>query len=366
MLKENSSVISNVKINSSDDFSPLKSVVVGIADWAGLPNDLSEISARFNYYSDSSLDELKKFPSGGLSQQIIHEANEDANELVKILEKFDVTVYRPEERNFRNTIKSSEGWETEQFNGWSPRDHYLSAGETLIISASPTRSRQQEYLNMYDLALKCSDNGATLISCPIAPLRDTLYDASNPESFKLNESEIVFESANVLRVGKHYFYQISVSGNWRGFYWLKKILEREGIDLIPLEGIYNGVHIDSTIYIPKPGVVVMNRERINPNRLPEPLEKYFRSWIKLFPEVIEDPYASKNSLSSKWLGINAFSITPEYAIIDAKQTDLRRLLEKNGITPIPHTYRHSQLLGGGLHCSTFDLEREGVITDYFN
>jgi glycine amidinotransferase len=42
-----------------------------------------------------------------------------------------------------------------------------------------------------------------------------------------------------------------------------------------------------------------------------------------------------------------------------------KALEKAGFTPIPVQLRHSELFGGGIHCSTVDVYRKEDMENYF-
>lgn len=353
-----------MRIRSSDDFSPLKSVVVGTATHANLAS-LSDPSNIMNFFPGDTAEALSQIPTGSLTVEFVAQANELIAEFVKVLENAGVTVYRPEELDFTRHIQSVHGWQTSQFNGWSPRDHVLVVDNMLVQCPTPTRSRQQEVLNLYSLLMQRED--ALWVSAPTPPLTDDLYDFSDFTNPRLTSTQIAFEAANVLRVGTHAFYQSSVSGNIPGYQWLKTILALKGVTLHLLENVYSeGVHIDSTLWIPKPGLIVVNPDRLDPNNLPEPLDEYFGTWDKIVPEIVAPQNPPAYALSSKWLGMNNFSITPELAVVDAKQDDLCRQLSRHGIEPVRLSLDPvCQVLGGGFHCTTLDLEREGGLQDYF-
>ncbi|WP_190824787.1 amino acid--tRNA ligase-related protein [Saccharopolyspora pogona] len=69
-------------------------------------------------------------------------------------------------------------------------------------------------------------------------------------------------------------------------------------------------------------------------------------------------------LSSPWIGMNLLMVRPDLAIVDAAQTELIAALQRHGIHAIPHTLRHARALGGGFHCVTLDLRRDGELADY--
>jgi len=76
-------------------------------------------------------------------------------------------------------------------------------------------------------------------------------------------------------------------------------------------------------------------------------------------------YLSK-SIGSKWIDMNLFSINPNLVVVDKDQTALIKLLEKQGLDVIRHKLRHSKMLGGGYHCVTLDIRRQGTMQRYFD
>ena len=68
--------------------------------------------------------------------------------------------------------------------------------------------------------------------------------------------------------------------------------------------------------------------------------------------------------ASEWIAMNVLSLTPELVVIEQSQVPLMRLLERHGIQSLPIRLRHMRTLGGGPHCVTLDLVREGELADY--
>jgi glycine amidinotransferase len=62
--------------------------------------------------------------------------------------------------------------------------------------------------------------------------------------------------------------------------------------------------------------------------------------------------------------MNLLMVSPELAIVDADQPELIAALEAYGITVLPLQLRHSRVLGGGFHCVTLDIVRDGGLEDY--
>ncbi len=62
--------------------------------------------------------------------------------------------------------------------------------------------------------------------------------------------------------------------------------------------------------------------------------------------------------------MNILSLDPSTVIVGEDQTNLIRVLEKQGFTVVTVKMRHAQTLSGGLHCTTLDLIRRGTLEDY--
>lgn len=113
--------------------------------------------------------------------------------------------------------------------------------------------------------------------------------------------------------------------------------------------------------------MLCNPARLNSETLPEILQQ----WDIIYSPPMEnrtrfDADYLSNSIGSKWIDMNLFSISPDLVVVDRDQTALIRLLEKNGLDVIPLKLRHSKMLGGGFHCVTLDIRRQGSLQKYFD
>ena len=70
-------------------------------------------------------------------------------------------------------------------------------------------------------------------------------------------------------------------------------------------------------------------------------------------------------MSSPWVGMNFLSVDQETIIMDERQTNLIKLLEKQHFTIIPIKMRHIYTQGGGIHCATLDTVRDSKLESYF-
>jgi glycine amidinotransferase len=226
----------------------------------------------------------------------------------------------------------------------------------------PLRSRFFETLAYKDLLLEYFQSGARWISAPKPRLLDDLYDDDPNSEIKIRDLEPLFDAANVLRVGRDILYLVSCSGNMMGCAWLQRALGPE-YRVHPLIGLYEGTHIDTTITLLRPGLVLLNPSRVDEGNMP----KLFRGWEIIWcPEMVDTGHSTgwDYSRASIWSGMNFFMINPELAVVNEAQKPLIKVLAQHGIESIPLKLRHTRTLSGGFHCVTLDIRRRGNLEDY--
>lgn len=348
-----------MKVNTHNDWDPLEEIIVGHAHHARVTLDKTQHSFS---YADKTWDEIKHM-EGPLPQHIIDEANEDADGLAKLLESLDVIVHRPKQIDWSQEFSTLD-WKSKGWYSWCPRDLILPLGDMLIETPSPVRSRYFETKLYEDILYQAFDDGALWISAPKPRLLDEYYDLENDVVGRstLLDKEIIFDAPNIVRVGRDLLFQISNSGNLKGFKWLKRLLEPLGYRLHYSE-LYSYSHFDSTIIPLRPGLVLLNSNRVNENNCPD----IFRDWDKIY---FEDCVAQGHKLPgysapcSPYIGLNILSVNPNLVVVDDKQTALIKELEKYKIDCAPIQFRHAMTLAGGMHCATLDLRRKGSLEDY--
>ena len=346
---------------SYDEFSPLHEVVVGNPLGARIPRP--DMSAWLNLYGDLTRSELAGVTTGEFPARVIEETAEDLQVLIGALRGLGVVVHQVGAGGAPRDFGTPQ-WRTDGFYNYCPRDLALVIGPVIIETASPMRARYFESFGLRPLFQKFMLDGSTWISAPKPQLADELYQVDELGHPALGEHEPVFEAANVLRCGKDLFYQVSTSGNELGRIWLERTLRAYGdFTIHPLRKIYEFTHIDSTIAFLRPGLALLNPERITDANLPDVLRKWDVIWC---PPMDTAPAASPYPLSSRWIGMNLLMVNPGLAIVDAAQHELIRALERSGIDTLPLTLRHARTLGGGFHCVTLDVLRDGDLQGYFD
>lgn len=68
---------------------------------------------------------------------------------------------------------------------------------------------------------------------------------------------------------------------------------------------------------------------------------------------------------SIWLNMNLLVLDPKTVCVEASEIPVIELLDKHGFEVIPVPFYEVSPFGGGLHCGTADVYREGDLEDYF-
>jgi N-dimethylarginine dimethylaminohydrolase len=341
-------------VRAYNEWDPLEEVIVGRIEGARVP--VADAGVWAVEYPDAP--SLEHIPSGPFPERVIEETAEDLELLVEALEGLGVRVRRPEPHDHARRFRSPD-WETDGLANLCPRDVLLPIGETIIEAPMVLRARQYETLPYRSLLTEYFQSGAGWISAPRPRLLDTVYRRPGAGLAAIDESEPLFDAANVLRIGRDILYQVSDSGNHLGARWLQRTL---GADyrVHAFHDLYSSTHIDSTLTLVRPGLVVASAERISRENLPH----LFRTWDVIYFKDMMDMETIGPPISSVWVGMNFFMVRPDLAVVDRRQTGLIRELSRWGVDVLPLQIRHARTLGGGFHCVTLDVRRRGELDSY--
>lgn len=304
-----------MKISTRNEYSTLRSVIVGSVDQFAWPTD--DVAFDQSIFTSTY---KGTFISGPPPAHVTQEAAEDLSELVDTLEREHIKVYRPK--------ITGTHW------AYSARDILLTVGNKVIQCPTPFSSRANE-LELYPFLQE--------VECEIikAPRPETLQDP-------------IFDAANVLKLDDRLLYSLSHSANEAGADWLQQQVGTE-FEVVKWRVMdYNITHIDSTLLSLNKDTVLVNSSRVKESQLPGFMHHYTKIWVDdIVPSGFHHfPYASK------WIGMNVLSLNPETIVVDEIQKDLIKKLEDHGFKVITASMKQSRTLGGGFHCVTCDLERE--------
>lgn len=344
-------------VNVHTEWDPLEEMIVGIADGARVPSPDPGLFA-LNYADNVARPE--DIPTGPYDARILDEANEDLEGLVDLLRDGGVVVRRPEVSDHAKTFGTPD-WTADGEYNYCPRDVLLAIGQTIIETPMVMRSRYFEPHAYKDILIEYLESGANWISAPKPRLLDDTYNLHPESGSVLNNHEPIFDAANILRVGRDILYLVSCSGNELGLKWLQRVLGEE-YRVHPIRGVYDGTHIDTTITLVRPGLVVLNPERIREDQVPQ----LFKNWDIIWcPDNVDTGYAWSYPRASIWQGgLNFIMINADLAVVNDLQLPLIKELENKGVTVAPLPMRHARTLSGGFHCATLDVRRTGSLEDY--
>lgn len=367
--------LKRTKVNSWNEWDPLKHVIVGRAD--GTLVQAPEIAVQ-REWPEQGYTEGKYGP---YPKEMIDKANEQMDNFASMLEKRGIRVDRPTPIDFSQKVQTPDWEQDSMFGCMPPRDLLLTIGNEILEATMSYRSRWFEYLCFRPLLEKyfAEDPNFHWEAAPKPRLSEDTYkkdfwkkwDAISEEE-KWEESiksewiptevEPLFDAADVVRCGKDLFVQKSMVTNQTGIDWLQRHYPDHRVHTVRYKELLPW-HMDTTIVPLRPGLVMFNpgRPALEPQR--EFFEK--NDW-----EILEAP---KSVLTKKrpmtfcsiWLNINLLVLDPKTVCVEASETPVIELLDQNGFEVIPVPFYEVSPFGGGLHCGTADVYREGSFEDYF-
>ncbi|NIO06888.1 MAG: amidinotransferase [Deltaproteobacteria bacterium] len=354
-------------VNTHNEWDPLKEVIVGRLEYATIPNN----HVLFTQSLPSTAAKLYRPIAGRLYPKLIVEpAQQELNEFIHILEAEGITVRRPDVLDFSKPFRSPH-WKAKGFCTASPRDGLLVIGDTILETPMAWRSRYFEIQTYHTLLTEYWKKGAKWISAPKPRLLDSLYERDytppakdEPMRYIINESEIVFDAADFVRCGRDLFVTKSNVTNYTGIEWLRRFLG-DGFRIHEVETrCRQPMHIDTTFIPLAPGKVLVNPDFVDVDRLPPVL----KSWdILVAPEP--DPYPAGwrfyLSMVSKWISLNVLMLDQKRVVVEKSQVSMIKKFKDWGFEPIPCPFMNYKMFGGGFHCATLDIKREGTLESYF-
>jgi hypothetical protein len=341
-------------------------------------------------------------------ERIAQETEEDYQQLISTLNKFDITVCRTDlPTQFKNNSLGNRQFPPPM----TPRDHMAMIGDTFFmpsqIGSKWNNIRGESWpklppMNDVEFA-ELPDN----IRQELAELFDvqTAYDVHDYDHSSLTtikqlvqeqKNNIIYDkkidTAMVVRAGKDLYF-----GTWGNEDQIKlknsmqDLFTEYRCHVIPTNG-----HLDGTFCVVKPGLIVSSHDISL-----QVFEQHFPGWevfyIKNIGSTLTDSGFLKmkeqcrgnwwvpgeednqdfiryvNTYVQNWTGcihettidVNMLSIDEHNVLCIQENLELFKVFERHGITPHVVNFRHYMFWDGGLHCVTNDLAREGDRKDYF-
>lgn len=367
-------------VNSWNEWDPLRRVIVGriSTDMVGAPDPGAVYS-----FPDAGLKAGEWRP---IPEDVFQKAHDQMEKFVGLLGERGVQVDRPVPHEKFNETVSTPDWEHEwTFGIMPPRDILLCHGNEILEATMSARSRWYEYLCYRPLleAYFKKDPKFAWEAAPKPRLTDASYVEGYWESYHnvwsheekikrmrnlqwhLTDREPLFDAADVFRFGRDIFVQHSAVTTRLGIDWLRRHYEPRGIRVhdVAFGGTPQPWHFDCTIIPIRPGLLIQNPEWMP---LAPEFHELFRinNWeiIMAAPPSRQSPHAY--SFCSTNLAYNVFSLDPQTVCVEAGEEQLMDQLDELGLNVIPVDFFEVSPFGGGLHCATLDVYREGDCEDY--
>lgn len=382
-----------VPVNSFDEWSPLKEVVVGSPVNFKLPDIEISFEAFFYenahaaFYYPSYSDGLQATAEGDLrpryevKRRYLEELNEDVESFAATLRSLGIVVHRPvtlpEVPRF-----STPYWEASSTPALNVRDQAIVMGREIIETPPQIRARYFENDLLKPIFYRYFEAGSSWCSMPRPVMTDNSFDLSyieevgrqmvatqavpNQEASPYDVGyEIMIDAAQFIRLGKDILVNVATRNHELGLTWMLRHFG-DKYNFHRLDRITDN-HIDSIILPLRPGLLLLRHPRFL-EMLPASLQKW---------DVVYAPEPDKGSfpeydgddlvLSSKYIDLNVLSVDENTVVVNSLFPDLIKLLEEGyGFDVVPVQHRHRRLFGGGFHCFTLDTVREGSLEDYFS
>lgn len=365
-------------VNSWNEWDPLKHIIVGVARGTMVQAPEPATIRDWPQYG---------FPYGTygpLPQEMEEKADEQLDNFAGLLEERGVRVDRPTPLDFSQEVQTPDWVQKSMFGVMPPRDILLTVGNEILEATMTQRSRWFEYLCYRPLLEQYyrEDPNFRWEAAPKPRLTDESYASSEfwldfersseeeqlekhayKKQWNLTEKEPLFDAADVGRFGKDLFVQRSTVTNAAGIDWLRRHYPHHRVHEANFKEA-SPMHIDATFIPLRPGLALSNRKRVPTNQ--DMLELFKLNDWEIVP-CAEPAHDKKAPLSfcSVWLSMNTLVLDPKTICVEESEVAQMEQFDKLGFEVIPVPLWDVAAFGGGLHCATADVYREGTCEDYF-
>ena len=342
------------KVQAYTSWQPLEEVIVG------------------RVYTPEYFDYIEDPKAREQLQTLLHETNEDLDNLQKTIEEYGAVVKRPDLPKLESFINDQTSGRPIPVPPLTPRDWQITLGETLLrIIPTP------------DLNTICSE------------YKDQIVNAHGSRWNSLWDPNAVLDGASascIVRVGTDVFFDNSDWLTPEQSAWIAENIL--GPDYRIHEARTEG-HGDAVFAILKPGVILtsMHDEYIDYNKdFPDwdlyrvrdasidaamnvgefKRENFNGAWYVQGAEPTPQFSNFVDQYLSEWVGyisetvfdVNCLVLDEENVIFSAENKEVFKYCEKHGINPIVSPLRHQYFWDGGISCCTQDIRRRGPLETY--
>lgn len=363
-----------MEVCSWDEWSPLQHVIVGRADSSHVPAPEPAVNAKVPEESDM------RGLWGARPAESVARANAQLDAFAELLAKRGIRVDRPVPIDFSMAVKTPDFEVPTQFGCMPPRDVLLTVGREIVEATMSYRYRWFEYLAYRPLLESYfeADPRFRHTAAPKPRLSGRSYrpgylaDSIDEETrlrwtaekrFVTTEAEILFDAADALRLGRDIIVQHGFTTNLKGIDWLRRHFPDHRIHALNFPGDPYPIHIDCTFVPLCPGLILANPVRALPDEQRALFER--NNWQII--DAVRPAHDCPPPLcySSVWLSLNVLVLDPKTVCVEASEVYQAEQLDRLGFEVVPVPLRDAYPVGGGLHCSTADVRREGDLEDHF-
>lgn len=364
-----------MKVGSWNEWDPLRHVVVGRADGTMVQAPEPAVVRDWPEHG------FPRGTHGPMPEDMTAAANAQLDHLARVLEERSIRVDRPRPLDFGRPVGTPEWSQRSMFGAMPVRDVLMVIGNELLEATMSFRSRWFEYLAHRPLIESYfrADPDMRWEAAPKPRLTEASYRPGFWDEYDalpfdeqvarvragellLTETEPLFDAADIARCGKDLFVQRSLATNAAGIRWLRQHLPEHRVHGVTFGNVHP-MHIDATWVPLRPGLVLHCAER--------PAEEELLHHFKVNDwQVVQAATPGRQtppplSACSRWLSMNVLVLDPATVCVEATETAQMEQLARLGFEVVPVPFWDVAPFGGGLHCATLDVHREGVLEDYF-
>ena len=298
----------------------------------------------------------------------------------KITQKNKIDVCRPtlssqKEPCFNYQLATPNFKSQYQFGLACPRDILITLGDTVVEAPTSIHTRyfESEYYKPLLYSLWTRDSHMKWLQPPkptcssIKMFHDVDYwqkintkdyyksiFASSGYKTNLNENEIAFDAADIIRMGKDVFYKKGASANNQGLSWLRRTFPNLRFHMMhfPNDG---GYHLDVSLIPLRPptsgshGLVLLNQTF--PPLASEMKLFTDNDWRPIWAPLYSTSDVPPLALCTGNINTNLLSLNDHCVVIEECETSMYRFLhDELGFDVITCPLRVLNEFGGGLHC----------------
>jgi len=362
-----------VHVECWTEWGRLRHVIVGVADNSQVPSREPAFASRLGRGSDLWA------ATGPRSKEAVVAANEELDNFARILRARGIRVDRPTPIDFSQPVRTPDFVQPSMFGCMAPRDVIVTIGREMLETNMSFRSRYFEFLSYRPLIEDYfkRDPGMRHECVPKARLSDASYraafaDRDLPPSarrklveermFVTTDIEPIIEAADCVRVGRDLFWQHGFTTNAKGIDWLRRHFPSLRVNTLNFPTDVYPAHIDCTFLPLRPGLVLVNPDR---RPLADQTEVFrLNGWELVDAARSRHERSPPLCYSSTWLSMNVLSLDEKSVCVEASEVGQMDQLDALGFEVIPVPLRNAYPFGGGLHCATTDVWREGTLEDF--